>query len=203
MNIKEIPAFQDVLQWTRDKGESMAGELSLVLDRMGFDNKSITQNGVVCTNVGDGPEIAAFSRLSPRVFIVSEPVTRSNSYTADEPIKEEVLNELIGGRAITLVRGYPSKAFQEAARINARPALVTNLNILPGTLHYGFVEGAMEILAPEGLVLLSAGERYDGELMELANKHFPHNKSRLVVKSEMGIVGVSGSAFLGIFNAPI
>jgi len=206
MNIKENPDFINTLEQTRQRGKSMARELLLVFSRMGFDVRDITKHGVICTYVGDGPEIVAFSQFSPPVFIISEPITPAylytSLYTSDEPVKSEVLKELIGERYITLVRGFHSDAFLKAKQANIMPALVTNLNLLPGTLEPEFVRSALEILKPDGLVLISAGNNRDVfEFERFTNLHFNDYKTHIFTIDDLGFSGISGEAFLGIFKA--
>lgn len=198
LNKKENSDITSVIENTRSRGEAMGLVMPDILNRAGFPISLISQHGVVCIDIGDGPELIAFRQFSPRILIASEPVTYPNTYTADEPVKSLVLANLAQESGAIVLRCHEKDTFDYLRRINYRVGLVTKLNLLPGFLDSYFFISAMEILVPGGIALLSADDRrnYD-ELKTLAEEKLSHIKTKVFTRE----ISSAGEVFLAAFKS--
>lgn len=191
----ETLPFSAVLAANRDRGRYMARRLEHVFSALHFPIELIKKHGVLCTNVGDGPEIVAFDVFSPSVLYAAEPIVMPNDYTADEPIKAQVLNTFAQDyRNVRLIRYDDSIAIEKVKKEVSKVAVVTQLNFIPGTLNINFIYSALGIVISNGLVLVSTQNSDDEEeLTRYANRHLKDLKANVLTAESSSFLAISNS----------
>lgn len=147
----------------RDRGIYMHDALIGVFAESMVNLDVIQHFGALCLDVQFGPEVEAFKRLgTPRVIACEPDVAVGNE--DDGVTKFHVMAQLGVGMNLRVVKEYALSALQELA--GEIPLIqvgsVTNLNAHPhdlGSRHVArVVRAAMPLLAPDGVVVVSAQE---------------------------------------------
>lgn len=195
MNEQIIPTVRRQIEEVRDIAEIYGVELEQIFRKLNFNPKLIIKYGALCTDVEFGPEIEALKKYHPHPFVVSE-----NKGDGDYDLKDLALKELGRGLDLTIVRNHYQSAMDLIKSKGQKVGLITRLNIfpkwIPKEFSVPFIKRAVNILAPEGLILLSVAEsEYMGYLKSIAKAQIPNVKMTVLPMKEYDF-SLAGSGFL-------
>jgi hypothetical protein len=128
-----------------------AGEFA----KTGWNLADTAKPGILCCDVGEGPEIGAFTRLKPVQFIVTEP----RMHISEEADIDKSLDKLSRNFPVTILRSSPVSAMQELSNRGFSFGLITHLYMFPTAADYetvtNFICYADRLLNPGGTIALS------------------------------------------------
>lgn len=175
------PQLRREAEHTIFDGQRMKAPLEKLFLRTGFDTSLIAQHGVLCLDVGNGPEIEALRSYNPSNLTVSEPLSWWDGRRPGRgKERRSIIESQSAGTNLHIVDGDPLDAMDYITRQLKRPVgLATMLNSHPTRLNgdWFFIVGvrAGEVLANGGLMVLSVWEEeqsYTSKLLEsLAKLH--------------------------------
>ncbi|MCL4360551.1 hypothetical protein M1555_04875 [Patescibacteria group bacterium] len=188
------------MEETEFRGRAMADELTLLSQRLNFPYQLIAQHGALAIDVGDGPDMIALAPMNPSVLIVSEPYTEmGNDYVAPEPLHTTVLNTLAQAAHATLLRMDASDAINYLQRTCMRVALITRLNMFPEPISFTEISMALELLIPDGLLLMSwDSEAYKYEIMDYTEKKLGSYRTDIITPPDDSPL-TAGGVFLAVW----
>lgn len=147
----------------RDRGDYMYEGLLDIFSELRIGLDVIQQFGALCLDVQFGPEVEAFKRLGAPRVIACEPDAAVDKED-DGVTKFRVMAQLGVGMNLRVVKEYALPALSQLAQETPRVQVgaVTNLNVFPrdlGSLRVArVVRAALPLLAPDGVVVVSARE---------------------------------------------
>lgn len=148
----------NIVQHTKERGQKIGQALRTVFEKTRFNQELINAHGVLCLDVGFGPEIEAFRPNEPKVLVVSEELDNLKENLAG---REEVLKKLGQDLPFHIVSGYSYLGIDYVSKVlRIKVGLITLLNAFPKNLNARYLNNliaeASQILTPGGMMLISA-----------------------------------------------
>jgi hypothetical protein len=202
-DIQPAKPIDNIIRNTRERGQRMGNALKMVFEKIGFNQKLIASDGVLCLDVGLGPEIEAFRQDNPKIMVVSEELDNLQENLMG---REEVLDQLGQGLPFHIVSGDANLGIDYIKSLKTTVGLITHLNTYPKKLTEKYLNGlikiAPEILAAGGVMLVSAtrddAQKVNSHLEKVVNNQKNNNVDINLLRLGPNEQTIAGQTFLVI-----